>query len=206
MSEQVKLDEYEFLIDRTFNDFRLGLENIVTSVANLAARQIKDGEYTTATELAQRCQLLKDFVEDLPNLEKRVYAAFHGVDGSAGKVKSIAMRSASNEDVINRRRPSEALRVQFPDGHVIQGVSSAQTMAFTLQRFGFERVEQLQESVAGVPLVSREAHPKLLENYFNHQEVEGWFIATHIPNDRKVVLLRRIATRLAEQIEITTES
>jgi hypothetical protein len=117
------------------------------------------------------------------------------------RANANSARGHDGEDGL-KKRPAGELNVRFPDGSLIQGNNAAHTMALALQRLGFERVSELNEMVAGVPLVARVAHPKLSETSFNYQEVDGWFVATNLPNDRKAKTLLRVAHALGADVDV----
>jgi hypothetical protein len=89
------------------------------------------------------------------------------------------------------------LRVRFSDGTIITGPNGAEVFARVVQKIGIARVKALGHVVNTMDLVSQEKHP-----IYNQQRIEGYWIATHNPNERKQALLETIASQLGIGLEV----
>jgi hypothetical protein len=198
-------EQHLFLLDRAFDDLQESLGGIVSSLGQSAADRIQAQDFAGATELAARCQRLKDFTAKVDGWRQEAAAVLSGSGGVASvqpkRQHSVdsppaAARAPRAAEGGMKRRASETMRVIMPNGERLEGKNAARTMALALQRIGFERVQSLKETIAGVPLVARERHPKFDESHLHHQVVDGWHVVTNLPNDRKAAMLRSVAERL----------
>lgn len=92
------------------------------------------------------------------------------------------------------------LIVKFRDGAVLAEKVAADTFAKTLEKFGWERVIDLDLKVNYFPLVSKQQAPD--PKRCNQTELGGYFIVTHSSTESKRKLLLRIADDLNEKISV----
>lgn len=95
---------------------------------------------------------------------------------------------------------TKGISVTFPDGTIISCSTSIQTFVYTLEKIGFERVNQLYITYAGYNIVSREK--RLTENKRWQYPYKDWYIYSNMSNTEKRRLLEEISNKLKLHLRI----
>jgi hypothetical protein len=167
------------------------LDSAQYKLGGLVSDLMKRGAFGDASPLVERGKLLTELQASLERVGEQILFQLEVPPASLSLGHTEPMRAvpptpayheAPNEAGAIRldgrkRQPTEGIRVRFPDGTVFQDKNAARTMALVCQKLGFEKVQGLGETIAGVPLVSRERHPKMStsEPRFHFHELNGWY-------------------------------
>ena len=115
-----------------------------------------------------------------------------------------------NEDGIiydekkNKKRKTHILRVEYPDGYVIEDKNVSTTYCTFIKEIGVEEVNILGICHAGVNIVSRELDPK----YANYQREigDGWYVMTNSPTTVKYHDILKIIDEYGLDIKVSLVS
>ena len=107
-----------------------------------------------------------------------------------------------NKQTYNRPRQakSQILRVVFPDGRVIESNNVSTTYCEALKEIGFEAVNLLNITHAGVNIVSRELDSKYAD--YQRPVEDGWFVMTNSSTQTKCQDLLRIVEEYGVNMEV----
>lgn len=89
------------------------------------------------------------------------------------------------------------LVVTMPDGTKIADSNASNTLVEVIQRLGIPKVENLNKTCNGFPLISTSEHPP-----YTQREVGGYYIMTHSKTKTKKTLLEEIATDLGVKLKV----
>lgn len=111
-----------------------------------------------------------------------------------------------NEDGIiydekkNKKRKTHILRVEYPDGYVIEDKNVSTTYCSFIKEIGAEEVNILGICHAGVNIVSRELDPK----YANYQREigDGWYVMTNSSTLVKYQDMQKIISEYEMEVKV----
>ncbi len=105
------------------------------------------------------------------------------------------------EDNKTRKKKTYIIRVEFPDGRIIEDKNVSLTYCSFIKEIGAEEISILGISHAGVNIVSR----KLDSKYSNYQRDigNGWYVMTNSSTHRKYKDLQRIIDEYGLDIKIS---
>lgn len=100
-----------------------------------------------------------------------------------------------------QRKKKNILKVEFPDGRVIQHPVAADTFAQIIDEHYPELIAEIGIVHAGVPLVSKDLDSK----YADYQKPisDGWYVFTNIRTDRKQADLQKISDELGLDLKVS---
>ena len=100
-----------------------------------------------------------------------------------------------------QRKKKSILRVEFPDGRIIQHPVAADTFAQVINEHYPELIEEIGIIHAGVPLVSK----KLDDKYADYQKPidDGWYVFTNIRTEKKQEDLQKISEALGLDLKVS---
>lgn len=115
-----------------------------------------------------------------------------------------------NEDGIiydekkNKKRKTHILRVEYPDGYVIEDKNVSTTYCTFIKEIGAEEVNILGICHAGVNIVSRDLDPK----YANYQREigDGWYVMTNSSTTAKYQDILKIIDEYGLEIKVSLVS
>ncbi len=108
-------------------------------------------------------------------------------------------QTVANVSQSDRASPQK-LKVTFPDGTVICEQKVVSTMIETLRKIGFDRVETLNISVAGRPLITQQKSSNMARRW---KDVgSGYYVHVNSSTDAKIKLLNTINNQLNVRIKI----
>ncbi len=119
---------------------------------------------------------------------------------SRARLSSVQELKASNDPIV--KKPTEGIRVAFPDGTVICRRTTISTYIATIHRIGFERVASLRILHSGINIVSRIRRSTENGHVCQH-EVGEWYIFSNTNNRQKMRDLRNISDRLGLYLQIS---
>lgn len=119
---------------------------------------------------------------------------------SRTELSPVQELKASNDPIV--RKPTEGIRVAFPDGTVICRRTAISTFIATIHRIGFERVAGLRILHAGINIVSR-IRRSTENGHICQQKVGEWYIFSNTNNRQKMRDLRNISDRLGLYLQIS---
>lgn len=101
----------------------------------------------------------------------------------------------------SQRKKKSILRVEFPNGRIIQHPVAADTFAQVINEHCPDLIAEIKITHAGVPLVSKELDSK----YANYQKPisDGWFVFTNIRTEKKQADLQRISEELGLNLKVS---
>lgn len=100
-----------------------------------------------------------------------------------------------------QRKKKSILRVEFPDGRIIQHPVAADTFAQVINEHYPELIDEIGIVHAGVPLVSRTLDKK----YADYQKAidNGWYVFTNIRTEKKQEDLKKISDVLGLDLKVS---
>lgn len=100
-----------------------------------------------------------------------------------------------------KRKKKSILKVEFPDGRVIQHPVAADTFAQVIDEHYPELIAEIGIVHAGVPLVSKDLDSK----YADYQKPisDGWYVFTNMRTDRKRADLQKISDELGLGLKVS---
>lgn len=101
----------------------------------------------------------------------------------------------------HQRKKKNILKVEFPDGRIIQHPVAADTFAQVINEHYPELIAEIGIVHAGVPLVSKDLDSK----YADYQKPisDGWYVFTNMRTDRKQADLQKISDELGLGLKIS---
>lgn len=101
----------------------------------------------------------------------------------------------------SQRKKKSILRVEFPDGRIIQHPVAADTFAQVIDEHYPELIDEIGIVHAGVPLVSKTLDKK----YADYQKPigNGWYVFTNIRTERKQEDLQKISDSLGLGLKVS---
>ncbi len=113
------------------------------------------------------------------------------------------MEDASNENlldnsIINKRSPSQPIKVYFDDGTVLETGPASNVFAQAIDYMGAPQVAALGIIVNRMNIVGKEKPLK-----YNYQQIsDGYFVTTNLPNWRKKEILEKIGRQLGFKLVV----
>ena len=179
--------------------FELMRIELDTSVENLnleGARHFRTSNYAAAKSLTQKGAELADFcarVTALANEWTDKYAEQSESSASVVDEEETAKRILSAS-----KGPKTGLLVRFPDGTIICETRAADTLAKTIQKIGFTKVEGLNLQVNRENIVSRQQSHRYSDTY-----LASFYIKTHSSTEQKKKNIERISQELRLGLVVT---
>ncbi len=101
----------------------------------------------------------------------------------------------------SQRKKKSILRVEFPNGRIIQHSVAADTFAQVIDEHCPNLIAEIKITHAGVPLVSKELDSK----YADYQKPisDGWYVFTNIRTEKKQADLQRISEELGLNLKVS---
>ena len=100
-----------------------------------------------------------------------------------------------------QRKKKSILKVEFPDGRIIQHPVAADTFAQVIDEHYPELIAEIGINHASVPLVSKQLDTK----YADYQKLisDGWYVFTNIRTEKKQADLQRISEELGLNLKVS---
>lgn len=181
-----------------FELMRLELESEVEQLNAAGAAAFRSSDYELAEEQIRRGRDLKEFYDRVSKLEDEWVSRF-----SASEVPGIATaQERTPEETVrtilaHSKASKSSLLVRFRDGTVVANSTAAETLATSLERIGFDRVERLGIRVNGENIVSAAKSEK-----YNDVRVGNRYVKTHSSTMQKARNLRQISDELGLDLQV----
>ncbi len=161
-------------------------------------RPYLDTEYR---ELAAAFNVVESFYGDrFSNMEFSAWGKlFRQIDWSNPYVQLNHEHTAVLQE--SQRKKKSLLRVEFPDGRIIQHPVAADTFAQVIDEHYPELIDEIGIVHAGVPLVSKTLDKK----YADYQKPigDGWYVFTNIRTEKKQEDLQKISDSLGLGLKVS---
>lgn len=182
-------------VTTAFELMKLELETAVEDLNSQGSKLFRESRYEEAKDLTDRGKQLRAFCDRVELLANEWMATFSEDDCKEDTEREFeAARTILSASKASRTR----LLVTFSDGTTFAEKTAAQTLAKTIERIGFERVESVGVVVNGENIVSKEKSKK-----YNEVEMPPYFIKTHSSTDQKKRNLEQIAKALSLNLDIS---
>ncbi len=192
--EEPSIDDWEAL----YTDKDGNLTKIANPELLEQLRPYLDTEYR---ELAAAFNVVESFYGDrFSNMEFSAWGKlFRQIDWSNPYVQLNHEHTAVLQE--SQRKKKSILRVEFPDGRIIQHPVAADTFAQVIDEHYPELIDEIGIVHAGVPLVSKTLDKK----YADYQKPigDGWYVFTNIRTEKKQEDLQKISDSLGLGLKVS---
>lgn len=185
-------------VSTAFELMRLELEVEVERLNSAGATAFRASDYEKAEELIRQGRQLKEFCDRVSELEGewlREFASAEKTDQNG--TSTIPEADIARKILAHSKSSKTSLLVRFVDGTVIAERTAALTLAKTIQKIGFGRVEGLGILVNGEAIVSKSKSLK-----YNDTLIDGRYIKTHSSTQQKARNLVQISEALGLDLEV----
>lgn len=183
-------------VTTAFELMALELSNAVEDLNAEGGRQFKSSHYEEAKRLIDKGVALRDFCNRVSALASEWSMKFAEQNSQIQDVVEVAETARR---ILSASKASKTgLVARFPDGTVVCEASAADTLAKTIQKIGFLRVEALGIEVNYENIVSLKKSPK-----YNDVHLPPYYVKTHSNTEQKKKHLERISDELQLNLRVS---
>jgi hypothetical protein len=179
------MDNIKESLEAVRNEIEIYARNLI----NKGKNAFDESRFEDASKLSDQGKKLQDFSKKVDSLAIDWNRNFNNV------IEQHFPRKITSSP----KSPQTGLSVTFPDGNYICEKKAAFTFIFTLDKIGFNKIEDLNVTVRTLPLVSKQKinHPTYQEHFYN-----GYWVVTHSSTAEKKEILENISKSLGLDINI----